>query len=88
MLVENIPGASTTISIIPYGSKPSAHAAIHLNYTIHNGEYDDEYYLIWNEIRFEADKESEVKMLVENWCENQMKEIVALLGGASEFTKP
>lgn len=72
---------------LPYGPKPSAHSSILLRVGPPdcNG-YGD--YLVWRDADFEAESETEVKVLVEAWVAQQMQEVVALLGGQTAFREP
>lgn len=67
----------------PYGPRPKAHAAIHLNH-----DEPDQYgygdYAIWREADFEAETEAEVKALVERWVQDRFDEVRALLGKTTE----
>jgi len=86
MLVHTHPNKLPEISTVPYGSKPSAHSAIILRLgppKTNDGGGD---YLIWKERGFEADTEAQVKAAsVEQWCQEQIREIVSLLGGVDTF---
>lgn len=65
----------------PYGPRPSAHAAIHLDH----GE-PDEYgygeYTVWREAHFDGDTEADVKQQVEQWVAEQVAAVWRLLGAA------
>lgn len=45
-------------------------------------------YLVWRDRHFSADTETGVRAQVEAWCDEQMADVVALLGGLSAFRKP
>jgi hypothetical protein len=85
MLVRTNP---LEISTLPYGPKPSAHAAIHLRLgPAEEGDGGGDY-CIWREKKFEGDTEAEVKAMVELWGQEQMAEIVDLMGGMQAFRNP
>lgn len=74
--------ATSAFGTLPYGPRPHAHAAIHLNH----GEpdrygYGD--YLVLREAEFDADTEAEVKALVEAWVTAQVNDIARLLARAN-----
>lgn len=87
MLVEIRPGSDVKISTLPYGSKPSAHSAIHLRLGPQEQDDGGGDYLIWREEEFWGDTEDAVKAQVEAWYSEQMNAVVALLGGISAFHK-
>lgn len=71
-------------------NRPSAHAAIHLNLgpveVVWPGpRLDGGDYRVWREHRFVASTEARVKVMVEEWVQTQVAEIVALLGGLEAF---
>lgn len=84
MMVSNVAG-KVTIGTLPYGPRPSAHALIHLNIGPREDDDGGGGYLIWREKSFEADTEAAIKVEVEVWAKEQMKAIIALLGGESSF---
>ena len=60
--------------------KPSAHAAIHLNF----GEPDQYGYGDYRELAdatFKAETEAEVKALVEQWVQEKFEKVIRLLDG-------